>query len=65
MTELLPPKKMADFHLLKIGKITFLKYDILTEHLTMFWFPMIINEYTPEFQSGKVRKMRNLSNVHI
>ena len=56
---------MADFHLLKIGKITFLKYDILTEHLTMFWFPMIINEYTPEFQSGKVRKMRNLSNVHI
>ena len=22
-----------------------MKYDILTEHLTMFWFPMIINDY--------------------
>ena len=35
---------------------TFVKYDILTEHLTMFWFPMIINEYTAEFQSTKASK---------
>ena len=33
-----------------------MKYDILTEHLTMFWFPMIINEYTAEFQSTKTSK---------
>ena len=33
-----------------------MKYDILTKHLTMFWFPMTINEYTPEFQSTKSSK---------
>ena len=33
-----------------------MKYDILTEHPTMFWFPMIINEYTAEFQSTKTSK---------
>ena len=33
-----------------------MKYDILTDHLTMFWFPMIINEYTAEFQSTKTPK---------
>ena len=35
---------------------TLVKYDILTEHLTMFWFPMIITEYTAEFQSTKTSK---------
>ena len=34
----------------------FVKCDILTEHLTMFWFPMIINEYTAEFQPTKTSK---------
>ena len=29
---------------------------MLTEHLAMFWFPMIINEYTAEFQSTKTSK---------
>ena len=29
---------------------------MLTEHLAMFWFPMIINEYTAEFQPTKTSK---------
>ena len=33
-----------------------MKYDILTEHLTMIRFPMIVNEYTAEFQSTKTSK---------
>ena len=33
-----------------------MKYDILTEHPRMFWFPMIINEYTADFQSTKTSK---------
>ena len=42
--------------LFTLKTFTFVKYDILTEHLTMFWFPMIINEYTAEFQSTKASK---------
>ena len=42
--------------LFTLPTFTFVKYDMLTEHLTMFWFPMIINEYTPEFQSTKTSK---------
>ena len=36
--------------------LAFVKYDILTEHPRMLWFPMIINEYAAEFQSTKTSK---------
>ena len=42
--------------LFTLETFTFVKYDILTEHLTMFRFPMIVNEYTAEFQSTKTSK---------
>jgi hypothetical protein len=45
----------------------FVKYDILTEYLTIFWFAMLVNEYKlySTFQFKKVRKMQNLGNVYV
>jgi hypothetical protein len=43
----------------------FLKYDVLSEYLTPFWFAMLLNEYEIEFMLRKVRNIRNLGNVHI
>jgi hypothetical protein len=34
----------------------FVKYAILTQHLTLFWFAMVLNEYKPTFQFRKGRK---------
>ena len=28
----------------------FVKYDLLNEYLTLFWFAMVINECKPQFQ---------------
>ena len=50
---ILPPKKMADF---KDTVKTTMQTNALFEHLTTFWFPIIINEYTAEFQSTKTSK---------
>ena len=43
----------------------FLKYDVLSEYLTLFWFAMLLNEYEIEFMFRKIRNIRNLGNVHI
>jgi hypothetical protein len=43
----------------------FLKYDVLSEYLTPFWFAMLLNEYEIEFMFRKIRNIRNLGNVHI
>ena len=44
----------------------FVKNDALTEHLTLFWFVLLINKCKPEFRDSKeVREMRNLDNVYI
>jgi hypothetical protein len=40
----------------------FLKYDVLSEYLTPFWFAMLLNEYEIEFMFSI---FRNLGNVHI
>jgi hypothetical protein len=47
---------------LRLNCYIFVKYDILTEYLTLtlFWFAMLVNEYVK-----KVRKMQNLGNVYI
>ena len=34
-------------------------------NIWLFWFAMLVNEYKPEFNDRKVRKMRNLGNVYI
>ena len=34
----------------------FVKYDLLNEYLTLFWFAMLINECKPEFQFKKSSK---------
>ena len=37
----------------------FVKYDILTEYLTLFWFAMLVKEYKPEFQfRNKLKNMK-------
>jgi hypothetical protein len=37
----------------------FVKYDILTEYLTLFWFAILVNEHKPwKFQFKKVWKMQ-------
>ena len=38
----------------------FIKYDVLTEYLTLFWLDLLKNKYKPEF-----RKMRNLECFHL
>ena len=43
----------------------FLKYDVLSEYLTLFWFAMLLNEYEIEFMFRKIRNIRNLGNFHI
>jgi hypothetical protein len=43
----------------------FLKYDVLSEYLTLFWFAMLLNEYEIEFMFRKIRNIRNLGNVYI
>jgi hypothetical protein len=43
----------------------FLKYDVLSEYLTQFWFAVLLNEYEIEFMFRKIRNIRNLGNVHI
>jgi hypothetical protein len=43
----------------------FLKYDVLSEYLTPFWFAMLLNEYEIEYMFRKIRSIRNLGNVHI
>ena len=43
----------------------FLKYDVLSEYLTPFWFAMLLNEYEIEFMFRKIRNIRNLGNVYI
>ena len=45
------------FYTLKFIYI-FVKYDLLTEYLTPFWFAVFIKEYQQEFQS-------NIGNVNI
>ena len=32
----------------------FLKYDVLSEYLTLFWFSMLLNEYEIEFMFRKI-----------
>ena len=34
----------------------FVKYDLLNEYLTLFWFAMLMNECKPEFQFKKSSK---------
>jgi hypothetical protein len=41
----------------------FVKYDVLSEYLTPFWFAMLLNEYEIEFMFRKIRNIRNLGNV--
>ena len=43
----------------------FLKYDVLSEYLTLFWFAMLLNEYEIEFMFRIIRNIRNLGNVYI
>ena len=43
----------------------FLKYDVLSEYLTLFWFSMLLTEYEIEFMFRKIRNIRNLGNFHI
>ena len=43
----------------------FLKYDVLSEYLTPFWFAMLLNEYEIKFMFRKIRNIRNLGNVYI
>ena len=43
----------------------FVKYDVLSEYLTPFWFAMLLNEYEIEFMFRKIWNIRNLGNVHI
>ena len=37
----------------------FVKHDLLTEHLTPFWFAMLVNDNGPAFWFQKDRKMKN------
>ena len=46
-------------------QLYFLKYDVLSEYLTLFWFAMLLNEYEIEFMFRKIRNIRNLGNVYI
>jgi hypothetical protein len=41
----------------------FLKYDVLSEYLTPFWFAVLLHEYEIEFMFRKIRNIRNLGNV--
>ena len=43
----------------------FLKYDVMSEYITPFWFAMLLNEYEIEFMFRKIRNIRNLGNVYI
>jgi hypothetical protein len=43
----------------------FLKYDVLSEYLTPFWFAMLLNEYEIESMFRKIRNIRNLGNVYM
>ena len=36
--------------LFTFGNSIFVKYDLLSEYLTLFWFVMLVNECKPEFQ---------------
>jgi hypothetical protein len=47
------------------GVPIFLKYDVLSEYLTPFWFAMLLNEYEIAFMIRKIRNIRNLGNVYI
>ena len=47
------------------GNSIFVKYDLLTEYLTLFWFVMLVNECKPEFQFKRSLKNANLDNVYI
>ena len=38
------------------GNSIFVKYDLLTEYLTLFWFVILVNEYKPEFQCKRSLK---------
>ena len=56
------PKQTVCLH---FALLYFLKYDVLSEYLTPFWFAMLLNEYEIEFMFRKIRNIRNVSNVHI
>ena len=48
---------------LHFALLYFLKYDVLSEYLTPFWFAMLLNEYETEFMFRKIRNIRYLGNV--
>jgi hypothetical protein len=50
---------------LHFALLYFLKYDVLSEYLTPFWFAMLLNEYEIKFMFRKIRNIRNLGNVYI
>ena len=45
----------------------FLKYDVLSEYLTPFWFAMLLNEYEIDvmFKTFKIWAMFTLKGPHI
>ena len=42
--------------LFTFGNSIFVKHDLLTEYLTLFWFVMLVNECKPEFQLKRSSK---------
>ncbi len=43
----------------------FIKYDILTEYLTLFWFAMLVYEYKPDFRFRKSSKDAKLAMSYL